>query len=365
MDPVFVVDAAILGKKDIVMNILRADPSYLLKKAKVKNSVGVEYDVTPLQAAIMTTDIQMAEKMKRGFERLTADLNDQPIDGIAEMHRQIKDIYLKSLRSLQPDTQVSESDDISVIIGAHNQAQEANAFDFKPYVEAILAASQAELDVVMQLINTKPSEEAAQVAASTGVSVTQTDEARAKSFDELTLVEKLNRFREEFVLHMQNEIIFNPNHILKSLEHNGTTWGKVGKDGVTDPEYKKRTVIFSQLVGWAQRKAAEPVKQDIRQGTWYLTEEKELHKRPARFDLDWSAHFFNIVRNPPFDDVSLVHSASTEGWGFKFALRGIGARGPFCAPSSRCFQNLCRAKTTSLENLCSRAGECGHQTAVA
>ena len=200
MDPVFVVDAAILGKKDIVMNILRADPSYLLKKAKVKNSVGVEYDVTPLQAAIMTTDIQMAEKMKRGFERLTADLNDQPIDGIAEMHRQIKDIYLKSLRSLQPDTQVSESDDISVIIGAHNQAQEANAFDFKPYVEAILAASQAELDVVMQLINTKPSEEAAQVAASTGVSVTQTDEARAKSFDELTLVEKLNRFREEFVL---------------------------------------------------------------------------------------------------------------------------------------------------------------------
>ena len=349
MDLAFVVDAAMRGQEDIVMNILRADPSYLLKKAKVKNSAGIEYDVTPLQAAIMANDIQMVEKMEKSFKDLP--------NGIAEMHQQIKDIYLKSLRSLQPDTQVSESDDISVIIKTHNEAQEANAFDFKPYVEAILAASEAELDVVMQLINTKTSEEAAQVAAATEVAATQTAEARAKSFDELTLVEKLNRFREELVKHMQKEIIFNPHHISAGLKINEETWDTLPH--AADPEYKKRTVIFSQLAGWAQRKAAEPVKQDIRQGTWYLTEKNEPHTRPACFnDLDRN---YNIVRNS-LVDVSIVNASPVHGLGFKFAIVGAWAHetkrvraGASFATAP--FQNLCRAKTASLENLCSRVGE--------
>ena len=34
MDPLIIVDAAMRGQEDMVMNILRADPLYLLKKAK-------------------------------------------------------------------------------------------------------------------------------------------------------------------------------------------------------------------------------------------------------------------------------------------------------------------------------------------
>src|SRR3990167_9665144 len=97
MNPCVIVDAAIRGQEDIALNILNADPSYLLAKATVKNSVGVEYIVTPLQAAIMATDIQLAEKMNEHFARLTTDLEGNPIDGLAEMHRQIKEITMQSL----------------------------------------------------------------------------------------------------------------------------------------------------------------------------------------------------------------------------------------------------------------------------
>ena len=309
-----ILDAVMRGEEVIAMHAIAENPEALLETRNVKNSVDRTHVVTPLQAAIMANDIQMAEKMKAHFERLSG--------GLAEMHRQIKGIYLKSLRSLQPDTKMSESDDISVIIEAHNKAQEANAFDFKPYVDAICAINlndsiqTAQLDAVMALINAKP-EDTAKIAADTGVSATQTPEARGKSFDELTLVEKLNRFREEFVLHMQKETIFNPHHILAGLEINVATWNTLSH--AADPAYKKRDIIFSQLVGWAQRKAAEPVKQDIRQGTFYLTDGKELRSRPSRFN-DLDSNYCYIVRNS-FVDATLVNSSSFDSLGFQVASR--------------------------------------------
>lgn len=434
-----IVDAAMRGQEDIVLNILNADPRYLLAKAKVKNSVGVEYEVTPLQAAIMANDIQLAERMKEHFARLTTDLNDNPIDGLAEMHRQIKEITMQSLThyhtTLLPEAlkkleaeqlallqlptdldaaqtkryktivekikQITNSmltcrtvlqrDDVDIheMLEAHNQAQEANAFDFDIYVKAICNASQAELDVVMELINSKTSEEikeiakrtgviheaAEDIAKRTGVSPTEIgfikdgktytrEEVQALPFDQLTLVQKLNRFREKSVEHMQQEIILNPNHILTGLKINEAAWNDYYANRFTDPGYKKLSVIFSQLAGRLQEKAAEPVKQDIRQGTYYLIEKNEPRARPSRFNT-WDAGMSTAAGLASEVDVSLVSAVSFDGLGYKFACAewgegrsGIcGGGGRWLWPEGRrCvgFQNLCRAKTAGLENLCSQ-----------
>lgn len=433
MDPFTVVDAAMRGQEDVVMNILRADPSYLLQKAKVKNSVGVEDEVTPLQAALMANDIQMVERMQEHFERLTGDLAGNPIDGMAEMHRQIKEIYTLSLQkylSLQKiNIAALQSDDIEKMVEAHHLAQENNAFVFSPYVDAILNAPQAELDDVMLLINAdklvfadfNPDEiqELQQIAnsnqntpkrlvtimqsmsqpnnngrppefnhneaqwlihftneigrtdlsarlqakikektiaaiAATGVGPCETPECLGKPFDQLTLVQKLNRFREKFAEHMKHEIIFNPHHILAGLNANLAVWDTL--PDAQDQNYHKRIIIFSQLCGWAQRLAAEPVKQDIRQGTWYLIEENEPRARQSRFnDIDSN---YQVTKNS-FADVSLIGSSVVGGLGYKFA-GGECLVGPgwWAADvlGGRGFQNLCQTKTANFQKLLQRGG---------
>src|SRR3990167_7196714 len=192
MNQFTVVDAVMRGQEDIVMNILSANPSCLLQDAIVENSVGVKSERTPLQAAIMANDIQMAQKMQEHFARLSTDLNDDPIDDLDEMHRQIKaifteslnrylDIQLKVLKVLKEQEEKKQkaqtkqykeieekikqatkriatyeaalkSDDIHKIIEAHNQAQEHNVFDFQPYVDAILNATPAKLDDAINFV---------------------------------------------------------------------------------------------------------------------------------------------------------------------------------------------------------------------
>jgi len=340
--------------------------------------------------------VQMVEKMREHFEHLTIDLDGHSIDGPAEMHQQIKTIYIQSLNRYR-DNQLAilkeqetkllqllrlptdltaaqtkqykeieekikqatkriiaysdalkpECNDIQKIIEAHNQAQEDNAFDFQPYVNAILSASPAELDVVMELINATTPEETAAVVARSGVAEKQSDAARLKSFDELTLVEKLNRFREELVKHMQNEIIFNPNHILAGLKSNDTARDTLTI--ATDPGYKKRSIIFSQLAGWAQRNANEPVRQDMRQGTWYLTEKNRHRARQSRFNEYLNG---NIVRNFVVD-VALVNSLLVDKFGTVcMAGRDSEAAGQcHLRRAAVRFQNLCRAKTACFQNL--------------
>jgi hypothetical protein len=161
-------------------------------------------------------------------------------------------------------------------------------------------------------------EATAAAIARTGVASAQTDEARAKPFDQLTLVQKLNRFREKFVAQSEKEIIFNPNHILSGLQSNVTIWDTLPY--AADTNYHKRIVIFSQLVGWAQRNAAEPVRQDIRQGTWDLTRENERRTRQSRFNTFDSN--YSVVKNS-LVDVSI--SGVVDGVGYKFAA-GYRAR---------------------------------------
>ena len=367
-----VIEAVLHADEEMVLKMVQADPQCLTRSDTAIDLQGNSFTGTPFQAALHTTDVQLCEKMKPTFSQIN--------HGQMEMERQFKEIYTSSLRMYweKQETEIDylkslknkgqavdhliaraqyrsdlyltalQRDYISLILKTHDQAQEDNAFDFTPYINAIVNATQAELDDVMELIIATGPAATAVAIARTGVSPTQTDAARAKPFDQLTLVEKLNHFREEFVIHTQPEIIFNPHHILTGLKHNRTTWDTLKH--ASDPEYKMRSVIFSQLVGWAQRKAAEPVKQDIRQGTYYLTEKKESRTRQSRFNqYDYCE---NKVVCDSCIDVSLIDSSSIDGIGYNIASAHFSVLplGAFCTGNTA-FQSLCQAKTPSLENL--------------
>lgn len=385
IDPAFVVDAAMRGEEDIVLNILRADPSYLLKKALVKNSVDVEHEVTSLQAAIMANDVQLIERMKEHFERLmTIDSNGNRIDELTEMKRQIEEIYKASLekyvnillpnrlaelerqalqlqlldtlnaaqtaqldnilekikkitRTIIISKTALQSNDLEKFIDAHHQAQIDNRFDFKPYIKAIFAIdpNDQQLQDVLALIDAKTEEET-KAAVAKGVSPIEigfTDkngkvyskaEVQALPFDQLTLIQKLNRFREKLIAHMQQEIICNPNHILEGLDQYEYESKKrenlilraLFSNQAVNFSNRACLIIFSQLMGFAERCASEPVKQDIRQGAWYLIQKNEQRSRPICFNTVNADH--NIVRNS-LVDISVVNSAVVDGLGYKFA----------------------------------------------
>ena len=401
-----ILDAVMRGEEAIAMQAINDNPEALLQPWTVKDSVGVmRYNVTPLQAAIMANDAQTAQSMETYFRDLKIHLDDDSIDGLAKMHQQIKEIYTESLtryRSIQSAaleeqkakqvqlltsdtlddaqkkqhqeikekiqqarknvvtyTGALDRDDIHAIFEAHNQAQADNAFDYKPYVDAILNSTQAELDEVMELINATTEKET-QDAVAKGVSpveigftkdgrVYTREEVQALPLSELTLIQKLNRFREKLVEHMQQEIIFNPHHILAGLKVNETAWNDFEKGCFTDPGYKKLSVIFSDLVGKAQRKASEPVKQDIRQGTDYLTEENELRSRPSRFNV-WDNATSKIVRNS-LVDVSLIDSSSFDGLGYKFAVGPAAIVPGWARTRVRVFSKLMSSKNSMLSEL--------------
>lgn len=367
MDPSTVVDATLRGDETIIRNILNADPRYLLKIGTAKNSVNSKFTGTPFQAAIATGDDAMCEMMKAHFERL--------LDGKVEMDRQLREMYEKSLLSYS-DKQFAEitrlnklkaagsktvddklriarqrfetylhaleSNDVRLIFATHVKAQNDNAFDFEPYADAIANASQAELDDAINL---------------TGASFKETDDARAKSFDQLTLVEKLNRFREELVRHMQSELIFNPYHIVSALAANEKKYFDF-RDTSTDIDHKKSTVIFSQLVGFSQRFASEAYKQDIRQGVEFLARGKESRMRPTQFN-EYDGD--NFVQNS-LVDVSSVDALVIDGLGYKFGVY------EFCCawtilPSSVFFRALCLKKTLGFQNLCAHTNS--HEAAQA
>ena len=339
-----VIAAVLDADEEMVLKMVQADPQCLTRSGTAIDLQGNSFTGTPFQAALHTTDVQLCEKMKPYF--------DQIENAQEEMDHQFKEIYKNSLRmywekqeteidylkSLKNEGQAVDhliaraqyrsdlyltalqSDDVSLILKTHDQAQEDNAFDFTPTVDAIINATNAELYDVIELINATTPAAIAVAIARTGVSPTQTDTARAKPFDQLTLVEKLNRFREEFVFHSQSEVIFNPHHILTGLKHNEKTLNEVCAGAIPDPNNKKCIVIFSQLVGWAQRKAAEPVKQDIRQGIYYISQGKP-RSRPSCFKIrSYTDSFVDVSF-----DVSFVNDIGYKFGGSSIGMRILGA----------------------------------------
>jgi len=344
------IEAILHGDEKMVCDIINAAPELLLEKGTAIDLQGRPFTGTPLQAAIAADDIApnknstgtveiILEKLKQFdpehyraiFEKQACELYKESLSVYISMQERKIARFREFGSELQDNdplqTGINEkmrqaranlaayadalcSDDLNMLFETHKKAQADNAFDFRPYIDAIRNAPQAELDDVMALITAKE-EETKAVIARTGVASRESDDCRNKLFDSLTLVQKLNRFREKLAEHMRREIIFNPQHISTGLNANRDYRVTQG------PDFDKHRIIFSQLCGFAQRLASEPVKQDIRQGTGYLRHENERRTRQSCFNR-FDFNIMSYVAKNSLVDVSI--SSIVDGVGYKFAV---------------------------------------------
>ena len=283
---------------------------------------------------------------------LVEDLQGRPIDGLAEMKNQFIEIYRLSLERYC-EIQVKKTDmlrseksqdnahiiereidrlkhyrfalegnDLEQLVREHSIAQENNTFDFKPYITAICDTdpNHPQFHDAIALIHARtPAEKRdAILKGVSSVEVAFVDEygavhtrqaVQATSFDTLTLIQKLNRFREKMRELVEQEIIFNPNHILEILKQAGNFDHRNKKIHL-----EQKFLIFSQLLGFAQRQASEPTKQDMRQGLLYLLQ-GEGRSRPVEFNC----HHHYLRRSYKLD-VSILGPDDVDGIGYRFAL---------------------------------------------
>lgn len=357
------IEAILHADEQKVLHIISVMPQLLLEEGMAQDYQGRAFIGTPLQAAIAMGDIAL-NKISTGLVEIIFEClqQTQPNNFKVIFEQQARAIYIKSLIFLcEPIKKINslskslaklddgnlkviiqskiaqlahevsqyetslESKNLLELFEAHNKAQEDNAFDFKPYVDAILDIDlrdlnqQKQLNDVMALIKADTPEKIKEAIKKTGVGSGESEAYSKKDFSELTLVQKLNRFRRKLVEHMRYEVIFNPNHILKALEQNEDYWDH--HRDIQDSDDCKPTVIFSQLVGWAHRCASESMKQVLRQGSVHLFCKGERCARQVRFN-DGDRYNGPLKRNLVFDG-SIANSDFVGGIGYNYGVSSV------------------------------------------
>lgn len=208
-------------------------------------------------------------------------------------------------------TAAISSQNLNTILTAHIQAQRDNRFnDFDAVISEIENASDADIQAVL-------------------------DDPTIDS----QLSNALKKFREAFTQHTHSEKIVNREHLLKIFELNDAFNLRVMN---ADPNSKKRRLFWCHLVGEAERRGLAACDAQIfaNPGFYSAVENRKPNMRSLNFNFGGGSIF-----PLSFD--------SNSGLGYKFAAVAAVAWSIPCMPCFDHFQNLCRAKTSSLENLCS------------
>ncbi len=301
-----------LAKKlliDNVKSLLDEDSSFLQiklpkdKKYEVKDFSRRKYSgLTPFQLALCNGDVEMCEMMKPYFAKLE--------NGQAEMQEQYNEIFPKGM-----DLLVKEQ---------KKAAEQSPLLD--NLAKALTAANNTD----------KGKQELQDVIDLKGASFTQTEEAREKKFDQLTLVEVFNRFREEstklFQDEHKNNHVFNPYHLLKAY--------KIYEQNYDNWTIEQCQAFWCQAVGYFQRFVPSCYAQAFAQGIYYIVENDEKLNRSFKF---------KHADNSSFCPINFV---SCSGLGFNYAADAWGPQrlSFWTIGTAQLFQKLCQTKTRSLEN---------------
>ena len=264
--------------------------------------------MTLLQAAAAAGDLEMCQMLKSYMDT---------------------DEFKNQLAELFPDG-----------IKAHVIKQQQDVFNFDSIIAAIDQASDDALDAALSKV---------------GAQFTQTDTARNKSDDQLTLVEALNRFREQFATRSNKEKIFNPYHLLRAYEAFDELWdqGQHGDDNTND---KKIDLCLRQMVGFIQRFVPACYAQAFIQGLLHLVKVENYqnddwhHKaleRTLKFKYNQGAYFSEPLA-----------VAVCDGLGFDFAVDCRAECKPKRWGMSRMqvslfFKNFCQTKTEGFQSIIS------------
>lgn len=146
----------------------------------------------------------------------------------------------------------------------------------------------------------------------------------------------LERFRADFTKHSSQETVFNPQHLIKAFELYGSQFG--------DWSWFKRDLFWRQVVGFVERFLPANSAMDFAQGLYNRVENKEEPSRSFNFRYGGGAIF-----PLSFDSFSGLGYECGAGCGAR-QTREVARGG-----AAVFFQNLCRAKTAILGELCSQS----------
>ncbi len=249
------------GKEDAVIEICKRSPKLLyLSKVTATDYSGREIAMTPLQAMIANGDIDM-------------------LDAVVEYIPNGLDIVRDQIKEMFPS-------------GVKVYFDNKDTFDFGPIVDAISSASSEELHSALGLVN---------------ASFTETEKSKPKDDKELTLVQSLNRFRDQFSKRSHKDKIFNPNHLLRAF--------KIYDKNYDNWNLNQQDLFWRQVVGYTQRYIPACYAQAFAQGLYFIGCEREKLTRSLIFrDNNCSFYPSNC------DDAS--------GLGFEFAMHDFPVHMP-------------------------------------
>lgn len=260
--------------------IKERSPLLLSVKGKAVDYSGrtIEH-LTPFQAALCAWDDEMCEMLKKY-------MSDE------EITRQYKEIFPKG----------------------HEKAYEAQTpFDFSTLVDVITQSN--DVDVQAQFDRQ------------------QNDSLLCQAFDQ---------FRDDFTLRSQQEIVFNPKHLIKAFEiynENFESW-----------DWNRRDLFWRQVIGYVQRYLPANLAQDVAQGLYYRVKKEEKSSRSFNFRIGSGAIF--PLSSDSFSGLGFEYGAGVGGFprGGGRAARGAltGTRPVRCGPV---FGKLMSSKNFKLREL--------------
>ena len=159
--------------------------------------------------------------------------------------------------------------------------------------------------------------------------------------NETALWRGLEQFRADFTQRSSQETVFNPQHLLKAFALYNSQFGTWS--------WNQRDLFWRQVIGFTQRFLPANTAMDFAQGLYHRVERKEKSRRSFNFAFDGSSIF-------PLSFDSFL------GLGYEFGVAPHYELAPrrrawlsFRTGAAELVQNLCRAKTAILGELCSQS----------
>ena len=220
------------------------------------------------------------------------------------------------------------------------------------------------LDLMLDAISNASPEQLTAALNLNGARFDEADDAtRGKPFEQLSFVEKHNRFREVSAKRFLRENVSNPYYLLRAIELFDAFCYRCERDASIDPTLDKQKLFWRQIIGFIQRFVPARTAQAFSQGLYSLVKvgqdvswRPEVLKDDFEFKHDRGIHFYPL-------------SDSCSGLGFNYAAVAMWGGGPagrwgraaWCCGRLDFYKNLFRTKTAVSQNLC-HGGELTHTT---
>ena len=298
-----VLDAALNSDSAVIEHFLKINLGYLLYKGSATDFSGRKYEsITPLQAAIISGNLDLAKTIKSYFEQLP--------NGLELMEKQMLELYKRDIANYPNTSHEGAIDNLEQLTQIHQKAQKENVFNFNEVINAINNASKKELeDIVRNPENTRA--QWAFVETNTGK----------------PLIDAMNRFRAQFKAKSLSETIPSLHHLREAYKTYDAQYDEWRGDD--DTKWLKRDLMARQVIGFVQRFVSAHEAQVSAHGLYLVAERKESPTSSFKYNYGDGAVYPLVggFSGLGFDNfVSMVGSGRLESWcvGWGWAYDAVG-----------------------------------------